>query len=68
MARRQPARCAICVRPTAPAPMSLPASMSLGLAMASITSKMREVFSWIIGARHIQPVEHDGHGEQERIR
>ena len=36
---------AICVSPTAPTPISLPASRSLGLAVASITSKMREVFS-----------------------
>ena len=36
---------AICVRPTAPTPISLPASISLGLTVASITSKMREVFS-----------------------
>ena len=36
---------AICVSPTAPTPISLPASMSLGFTVASITSKMREVFS-----------------------
>ena len=38
----------ICVKPTAPTPISLPASMSVGLAIASITSKMRDVFSWMI--------------------
>ena len=46
---------AICVRPTAPTPISLPASMSLGLAMASITSKMREVFSWMMERATFRP-------------
>ena len=34
-----------CVRPTAPMPMSFPASMSLGSTVESMTSKMRDVFS-----------------------
>ena len=46
---------AICVSPTAPTPISLPASMSLGLAIASITSKMREVFSWMMERATFMP-------------